>query len=144
MYNRVVLIGYLTRDPELKHSSNGIAICKIGVASNQKIGNKEETLFIDAISFGKNAENINNYFKKGKPILIEGRIALNTWTDKNGQKRSKHEIIIERFKFLERKTKDENYTSNNSFSNSATQQSQQTHIEESHNEETISDDEIPF
>ena len=139
MYNKVILMGYLTRNPELKHSSKGTAVCRIGIASNQKMRDREETLFIDAVSFGKTAENINNYFSKGKPILIEGRIVFNTWVDKNGQKRSKHEIVIERFKFLLNK-KNEN---KNHSSNTLNDNKEQINGEPD-NKEEINDDDIPF
>jgi single-strand DNA-binding protein len=103
MYNKIIITGNLTRDPDLKYSSKGTAVCKIGIASNQRIAGRDETLFIDATAFGKTAENINNFFKKGRKILIEGRLVFETWTDKNGQKRSKHSVVIETFRFLDGK-----------------------------------------
>jgi len=103
MYNKIIIAGNLTRDPDLRYSAKGTAVCKIGIASNQKIAGKDETLFVDATAFGKTAENINNFLKKGRKILIEGRLVFETWTDKNGQKRSKHSVIIETFRFLDGK-----------------------------------------
>ncbi len=95
-FNKVILMGNLTRDPELRYTSKGMAIAKIGMAINRKWKNeagemKEEVTFVDVDAFGRQAENIGQYFKKGRPIFIEGRLKLDQWDDKQtGQKRSKH------------------------------------------------------
>lgn len=105
-FNRVILCGNLTRDPELKYTPKGTAIARIGLAMNRKWKDqdgeqREEVLFVDCESFGRTAETIGQYLSKGKPILIEGRLKLDTWTDKaTNQQRSKLGVIIENFQFL--------------------------------------------
>ena len=105
-FNKVMLIGNLTRDPELRVTPNGLNICKLGLAVNRNFttrdGEKrEETTFVDIDVFGQQAEIINKYMSKGRPIFIEGRLKLDEWEDKNtGQKRSKLGVVCENFQFL--------------------------------------------
>jgi single-strand DNA-binding protein len=106
-FNRVILVGNLTRDPELRYTPKGTAIAKIGLAVNRvwktETGEtKEEVTYVDVDAFGKTAETIGQYLKKGRPILIEGRLRLDQWDDKQtGQKRSKLGVVCESFKFLD-------------------------------------------
>src|SRR5256885_14508233 len=106
-FNRVILAGNLTRDPELRYTPKGLAISKIGLAVNRTWKNeagetKEEVTFVDVDSFGRQAEVIAQYFKKGSPILVEGRLRLDQWDDKQtGQKRSKLGVVLEGFSFLD-------------------------------------------
>lgn len=106
-YNKVILIGNLTRDPELRYTPKGMAIAKLGLAVNRTWKSesgeqKEETTFVDVDAFGKQAETIGQYLKKGRPVLIEGRLRLDTWDDKQtGQKRSKLGVVLENFQFLD-------------------------------------------
>lgn len=105
-YNRFTIIGNLTRDPELSYTPSNTAICKLGLASNRKFKRSdgeqgEETLFIDATAFGKQAEVLNQYLTKGRKVFIEGRIKLDQWTDKEGNKRSKHCVVVESFEFID-------------------------------------------
>jgi single-strand DNA-binding protein len=108
-FNKVILAGNLTRDPELRYTPSGRAIAKFGLAINRnwitETGEKrEEVTFIDVDAFGKEAENIGQYFKKGRPILFEGRLKLDQWDDKQtGQKRSKLGVVLERFSFIDSK-----------------------------------------
>jgi single-strand DNA-binding protein len=97
--NKVIIIGNLTRNPELKHSKNGTAVTGITIANNRKYKEKQKTIFIDAVAFGKTAEFINNYFTKGTPILVEGHLTLDSWVGKDGIKRQKHKIVIEKAEF---------------------------------------------
>lgn len=105
-FNKVILVGNLTRDPELRYTPKGLAIAKIGLAVNRVWKNeagesKEEVTFIDVDSFGKQAETIAHYLKKGSPLLVEGRLRLDQWDDKQtGQKRSKLGVVLEGFQFL--------------------------------------------
>lgn len=105
-FNKVILMGNLTRDPELRYTPSGTAIAKIGVAVNRKWYNEarelqEEVTFVDVDAFGKRAETIGQYFKKGNMILVEGRLRLDQWEDKQtGQKRSRLGVILENFQFL--------------------------------------------
>jgi single-strand DNA-binding protein len=108
-FNKVILAGNLTRDPELRYTPKGTAIAKMGLAINRKWKNdagemKEEVTFVDVEAFGRTAENIGQYFKKGRPILIEGRLRYQTWDDKQtNQKRSKMDVVLESFEFMDTK-----------------------------------------
>ena len=105
-FNKVILVGNLTRDPELRYTPKGTAIAKIGLAVNHKWRNeagelKEEVTFVDVEVWGKTAENVGQYMRKGSPILIEGRLKLETWDDKQtNQKRSKMVVVGETVQFL--------------------------------------------
>ena len=105
-FNKVILMGNLTRDPELRFTPKGTAVAELGLAVNRvwktETGEtKEEVLFIDVDAFSRQAETIGQYLKKGSPILVEGRLRLDTWDDKlTNQKRSKIFVIAENVKFL--------------------------------------------
>lgn len=105
-FNKVILVGNLTRDPELRYTPKGTAIAKIGVAVNRVWTNeagekKEEVTFVDVDVFGRTAENVGQYMRKGRPILIEGRLRLDQWDDKQtGQKKSKLGVVAETVQFL--------------------------------------------
>ncbi len=105
-FNKVILVGNLTRDPELRYTPKGMAIAKIGLAVNRswktETGeSKEEVTFVDIDAFGKQAETIAQYMKKGSPLLVEGRLRLDQWDDKQtGQKRSRLGVVLEGFQFL--------------------------------------------
>ena len=105
-YNKVILVGNLTRDPQLKFLPSQMAIVEFGIAVNHKYRTKsgedrEEVMFIDCSAFGRGAEVINQYCQKGKPILVEGRLKYDTWEDKQGGgKRSKHVVVIDNFQLL--------------------------------------------
>jgi single-strand DNA-binding protein len=103
--NKVMLIGNLTRDPELKYTPGNQAVCELGLAVNRKYRTKdneerEEVTFVDCEAWGKQAEVIKQYMAKGRPIFIEGRLKLDTWEDKEGGKRSKMRVVVENFQFL--------------------------------------------
>ena len=105
-FNKVILVGNLTRDPELRYTPKGMAIAKVGLAVNRNWTSesgekKEEVTFVDVDIFGRTAENVAQYMKKGRPILIEGRLRLDQWDDKQtGQKRSKLGVVAETVQFL--------------------------------------------
>jgi single-strand DNA-binding protein len=105
-FNKVILVGNLTRDPELRYTPKGMAIAKLGLAVNRTWKNesgesKEEVTFVDIDAFGKQAETIAQYLKKGSPLLMEGRLRLDQWDDKQtGQKRSRLGVVLEGFQFL--------------------------------------------
>ena len=98
--NKVILIGNLTRDWELRNTPSGKTVAKSGIAVNRKRGDNQETMFVDLVAWEKSAQTLNQYTSKGDPIYIEGRLALSQWEDKDGNKRSRHEIIVETFQFL--------------------------------------------
>ena len=106
-FNKVILAGNLTRDPELRYTPKGTAIAKITVAINRswktETGEtKEEVTFVDVDAFARQAEVIGQYFKKGRPILLEGRLRYETWDDKQtNQKRNKLGVVLESFQFLD-------------------------------------------
>ncbi len=105
-FNKVILMGNLTRDPELRYTPKGTAIARIGLAVNRvwktETGEtREEVTFVDVDAFGKTAETLAQHMKKGSPILVEGRLRLHTWDDKQtGQKQSKLRVDLENFKFV--------------------------------------------
>jgi single-strand DNA-binding protein len=105
-FNKVILMGNLTRDPELRYTPKGTAIAKIGLAVNRvwttETGEKkEEVTFVDVDVFGRTAENVGQYMRKGSPILIDGRLRLDQWDDKQtGQKRTKLGVVAETVQFL--------------------------------------------
>lgn len=112
-YNKVVLVGNLTRDPRLSYTTTKTPVVEIGLAVNEKYKAKDGTeksnvCFIDCFCFSKAAEVLNKYMSKGSQILIEGRLDFSQWTDNNGNNRSKHKVYIEKFQFLgDNRKKDE-------------------------------------
>ena len=107
-FNKVILAGNLTRDPELRYTPKGTAIAKLSIAINRRWRDpatndeREEVTFVDVDAFGKQAETIGQYLKKGRPILVEGRLRLDTWEDKQTQqKKSKLGVVLESFQFLD-------------------------------------------
>ncbi|MDB5318444.1 MAG: single-strand binding protein [Phycisphaerales bacterium] len=105
-FNQVILLGNLTRDPQLKYLPSQTAVAEFGIACNRKFKtqsgeDKEEVTFVDCSAFGKTGELINQYFTKGKPIFIQGRLKYDSWEDKQGGgKRSKMTVIVENFQFI--------------------------------------------
>ena len=104
-YNKVILVGNLTRSPETKFLPSGTGLCEFGLAVNDKYTakdgtKKEDVLFIDCVIFGKQAETFQKYMAKGKPVLVEGRLKFQSWQAKDGTKRSKHVLNVDRFVFL--------------------------------------------
>ncbi len=105
-YNKVLLMGNLTRDPELRYTASNQPVAQIGLAVNRYYTSgsgekKEETTFVDCEAWGRTAELINQYFTKGRPIFIEGRLKLDQWEDQQGQKRSRHKVVVESFQFVD-------------------------------------------
>ncbi len=106
-YNRVILIGNLTRDPEVRYIPSGMAVAELGLAVNRQFTDKnsnerkEEVTFVDVTLWGREAELAGEYLAKGRPVMIEGRLQMDTWDDKaTGQKRSKLKVVGERMQFL--------------------------------------------
>lgn len=104
--NKVILMGNLTRDPDLRYTTGGTAICALGLAVNRRYTSRsgeqaEEVCFVDIDVFGKQAESCKNYLQKGAPALIEGRLKFDTWDDRaTGEKRSKLHVVAERVQFI--------------------------------------------
>ncbi len=104
-FNKVILIGNLTKEPQLSYTPGQTAIVDFSLAVNRKWTGKdgekkEETCFVDCTGFGKSAETMNKYLVKGSPVLIEGRLSFEQWTAQDGGKRSKHKVVVESFQFL--------------------------------------------
>src|SRR3954462_1218533 len=105
-FNKVILLGNLTRDPQLKYLPSQTAVAEFGLAVNRKFRtqqgeDREEVTFVDCAAFGKTGELINQYFTKGKPIFIDGRLKYDSWEDKQGGgKRSKLTVVVENFQFI--------------------------------------------
>jgi len=104
-FNKIFLMGNLTRDPQLTYTTSQTAVVEFGLAVNRKWtakdgSQKEDTCFIDCKTFGRQAENINKYLKKGNPLFVEGRLTFDSWTAQDGTKRSKHRVTVESFQFM--------------------------------------------
>jgi len=101
-FNRVVLAGNLTRDPELRFTNNGIPVCQFGIAVNRVRSKSEEVDFFDITAWRELGETIANYKKKGDPILVEGRLQYRTWEAQDGSRRSKVDVVADNVQFLGR------------------------------------------
>lgn len=105
-FNKVLLIGNLTRDPELRVTPKGTAVCQFGLAVNRQFKDesgaaRDETTFVDVEAWGRQAEVVSKYCAKGRPLFVEGRLKLDQWEDKtSGQKRSRLKVVLENFQFL--------------------------------------------
>ncbi|MDE6576310.1 MAG: single-stranded DNA-binding protein [Opitutales bacterium] len=104
-FNKVILLGNLTRDPEVRTSASGTPICKFGLATSRVSRgsdgeSREEVVFVDVDAFGKQAELIGRYFTKGRPIFVEGRLRLDQWESQAGERRSKLCVVLESFQFI--------------------------------------------
>ena len=150
MYNKVILVGNLTRDVELKYTPSGTAIAKFGLATNRTYKdtmtgeNKQEVMFIDVTVFGRSAEVANQYLSKGRKVLVEGRLVLDQWVDSTGQKRSKHSVVAEKVQFMDSKSQSSEY--NVAQTTSAPKPQMQTQQNTTNNIPSIDIDEedIPF
>ena len=104
-YNKVMLMGRLTRDPQLSYTPNQTAVVDFGLAVNRKWkgqdgSQREETCFVDCTAFAGQAETINKYLSKGRPVFVEGRLTFDSWTGQDGTKRTKLKVTVENFQFL--------------------------------------------
>ena len=104
-YCKIIIVGRLTKDPILSYTPNSQPVCEFGIATNRnwtsQDGTKqEEVLFVDCVMFGKRATAIREYCSKGDPLLIEGRLKLDTWQAQDGTNHSKHRVIVENFQFM--------------------------------------------
>ena len=142
-FNKVILVGNMTRDPELKHTPNNKSVANFGVAVNHKWKNSDgetqnDVTFVDCDAWGRTAEVITEYFQKGKPILVEGRLKLDQWQDRDGNNRSKLKVVVERFEFVgDNQGNGQGQQTQQTKQQTQTQASGQQHVE-------FDDDEIPF
>lgn len=107
-YNKVLLMGNLTRDVELRHLQSGTSVGGFGLAVNRRYKDgggqtKEDVLFVDCEAWGTTAENLAKYLQKGRPVFVEGRLKLDEWQDKDGVRRSKIKVVVESFQFVDNK-----------------------------------------
>ena len=139
MYNKVILVGNLTRDIELRYSQGGMAIANTGLATSRKFTlngeKKEEVCFVDITFFARSAEVANQYLRKGSKILVEGRLNFDQWVDQNGQKRSKHSVVVETMQMLDSKNDNQSSASDfgsqqNGYKQQSYQQPQQQSYEQ--------------
>ncbi len=130
MYNKVILVGNLTRDIELRYAQSGTGIAKTAIATSRKFTSngekKEEVCFVDITFFGRSAEVANQYLRKGSKILVEGRLQFEQWVDQNGGKRSKHSVIVETMQMLDSRSDAQQssggYNQNQAYNNAPAQQ----------------------
>lgn len=104
-FNKVLLLGNLTRDPQLSYLPSNMPVCEFGLAINRKWKSqsgemKEEVCFVDLTAFGRQAETLNQYMSKGKPLLVDGRLKYHQWEGKDGQKKSRLTVVVENFQFI--------------------------------------------
>jgi len=129
MYNKVVLVGHLTRDVEIRYAQgSGAAVGNVGIATSRKWKTqtgeqKDEVMFIDLTFFGRTAEIANQYLRKGSKVLVDGRLKLDQWTAQDGSKRSKHAVIVENLQMLDTKADSQNPNHNNGYGNQPSQNS---------------------
>ena len=138
MYNKVIMVGNLSRDVEMRYTQAGTGIASFGLATNRKWKDKngeqkEEVCFVDVSMFGRQAEVANQYLQKGSKVLIEGRLKLDQWTDQSGQKRSKHGIVAESMQMLDTKG-----------GQAKQEPQQQTTQQQEHVPEVDVDEDVPF
>jgi single-strand DNA-binding protein len=146
-FNKVILLGNLTRDPELRYTQSGAAVCSLGIAVNRKykVGEemKEEVCFVDITVWGKAGESCDAFLAKGNSVLLEGRLNFRTWESQDGQKRSKLDVVAEKATFMPRGgASDNSGKREDGVLNSGSSKKKQGF--DYSNQGNISDDEIPF
>ena len=144
-FNKVLLLGNLTRDPQLSYTPSQTAVVDFGLATNHKYTKQdgsqgEEVCFVDCRAFGRLAENINKYMSKGRPVFVEGRLTFDSWTAQDGTKKSKHRVTCVSVQFLG----DGNRRSQENGSDDDFGQDPNYGPEAGHSRQPIPDDSIPF
>mgnify|MGYP004454531631 FL=1 len=149
-FNKVILLGNLTRDPDSRQTQSGTVICRFTIAVNRSYTSQDGTLrdeacFIDIECFGRTAENVAKYFGKGKPILVEGRLRQDTWEDKTtNQKRSKLVVVLERFEFVGGKNSEGGFEKSYDYESSSPSQRQPVSRQRDVAKDDLEDDDVPF
>jgi single-strand DNA-binding protein len=155
MYNKVILLGNLTRDVEVRYSPSGLAIGKVGIATNRRFKSangeqRDETMFIDLTFFGRTAEVANQYLKKGSKILVEGRLILEQWSATDGTRRSKHSINVDSMQMIDTRGGEGGYTPKESPVSGSIKKAEPQKVSKTSTDKEkipeidINDDEIPF
>ncbi len=147
-FNKVMLMGNLVRDQELRVTPSGLSICRCTIACSRTVrtekaenGSREETTFVDVESFGKQAEVVAKYFTKGRPIFVEGRLRLSEWQTPTGEKRSKLQVVMENFVFVGPNTNTQHTDDNNAAPFSYEKVEQKQDAESTFN---AADEDVPF
>lgn len=144
MFNRVTILGNLVKEVELKITQGNVNVCANTIATNHKTRAsngqvKEEVCFIDIVVFGKMAENMKAYLRKGSKVFVEGRLVQDSWTDKDGKNRQSYKVVVETMKFLDAKPIEQN-TQSNSQSENKVEDKQKA--DDNANFNAVSDEEI--
>jgi len=146
--NRVILIGRLTRDPELRYTQSGTGVASFSIANNRTYSvsgeKKEEVSYFDCVAWSKLGEIITEYCKRGQRIAIEGRMQQRRWDDQEGNKRSKIEVVVENFQFLTSRGGGEDFTQSGMSSNQGQPSSAPDFGSSRIDDNPFSDDDIPF
>ncbi len=141
-FNRITLVGNLTRDPEIRYVGSGAAVTKFSLAINSRSKEKEETMYVDIVAWDKLAETCNTYLKKGMSVLIDGRLSIRSYDSKEGEKRKSTEVVANTMQMLDSKNRESGsngggYERNSPASNGASSGA-------SFDEDASLDNEIPF
>ena len=148
-FNKVILIGNLTRDPDLRVTNTGLSICKQALAVNRNYTTKEgdskdETTYVDIDAFGKQAEILSKYMQKGKPLMIEGRLKLDQWESSDGQKRSKLGVVLENFQFIGGREESSSQSSNAYEDNAGRSSEANSNVSNANQSDESFDGDVPF
>ncbi len=145
-YNKVILIGNLTKDPEIRYTPNGTAVASFRLAVNRRYKQgeefKEEVCYIDIVVFGKQAENCGQYLNKGSGVIVEGRLQERRWDTEDGQKRSKHEVVAQTVRFLPKRQETQVMTDKSEVASSS--HSPTLSGSSGMSEEEVVDNDVPF
>ncbi|MEM8834520.1 MAG: single-stranded DNA-binding protein [Planctomycetota bacterium] len=146
-FNKVFLMGNLTRDPELRSTSGSNPVANIGLAVNRRFRtqsgeNREETTFVDCEAWGRTAETMAQYLSKGRPVFIEGRLKFDQWQDKDGGNRSKLKVVIDNFQFVDSRGDSGGGGGGGNYGGGGGQRSQQPQQQSGY--EPVGEDDIPF
>ena len=148
-FNKVILIGNLTRDPDLRVTNTGLSICKLGLAVNRNYTTKEgdskdETTYVDVDAFGKQAEILGKYMQKGRPLMVEGRLKLDQWESSDGQKRSKLGVVLENFQFIGGREESSSQSSNAYEDNAGRSSEANSNVSNANQSDESFDGDVPF
>jgi single-strand DNA-binding protein len=141
-YNRIILVGNLTRDPEIRYVGSGAAVTKFTLAVNRRSKEKEETDFIDIVAWEKLAETCNTYLAKGMSVLVEGRLSIRSYDDKDGTRRKSTEVVCNIMQMLDRKQ--DGRSGNGSYNGSNNESSRSAQRGNDGFDDSVLEDEIPL
>ncbi len=147
-YNKIILMGNVTKTPELRSiPGSNTTVARTGLAVNRKYKEKEEVMFVDIVAFGRNAEVMGEYIAKGSPLLIEGRLSMNSWEQPDGAKRVRHEVIVDTFQMIGSKkdSRDSDYSDSYQTGSNDSYQSNTNNTSSSKDQpDMIDEDDVPF